>query len=172
MVAGVDTGKRRGDVGFTFGGEAEPLRHELGPLVERLAVGSVGGCRIEVRPILSAQVWHIHGAEDLHNITGNRGHGSIDAVELLPQRVHPRDRVVRWQLEDDASPRLGVQRCQKRDDVGDVVDDVMHHHDVMLGHLRSGLWPRAEHFVVLNSGRSCALGECLQHRGLAVDGGQ
>ena len=57
--------------------------------------------------------------------------GSIEIVELLPQRVHPRERVVRRQLEDDATPSLGVESGQEGHDVGDVVDDVVHHRDVV-----------------------------------------
>ena len=154
--------------GSRSGGKAEPLRHDLGTLLERLLAGAVSCSDRVERPVLGAQVGDLHRTEDLHEVTGDRRRRSIEVVELLPQRVHPGERVVRRQLEHDASRGSGIERGEERNDVGHVVDDVVHHRDVVPGDLGGDVRPLTDDLVVLDTCRVRALGECLEHGGVAV----
>ena len=74
--------------------------------------------------------------------------GPPDAVELLPQRVQPGQRVQRRDLDDDAVPGAVGQPRDERLDVRDVEGDVVAEHDVvharLVGDLRPGALDRTD----------------------------
>ena len=69
-------------------------------------------------------------------------------MELLPQEVHPRQRVVRGELQHDATGGVGVEVLEERHEVGDIEDDVVHDHHVVDPGLRCDVRPLPLHLAM------------------------
>src|SRR5262249_4579019 len=113
------------DVRITRSRQAEtPPDERHGVLATRVAAGWRADLAL-VATRLDARL-----CEDGLRVVGSRPIGAVEAVEALPEIVHPRQRMHGGQLGDDTRVGVLAQRARERDEILHVVENVVADDDV------------------------------------------
>ena len=162
---GTERLERVANLRFARGRQTQSLGGKHGTLLLRLVVGAIGRevlSSVQL-PVLRTKVVDAKRAQDLDEVAGDGRCRPINAMECQPQRTHPRQRMVRGHLYDDATRRGAVQCPQEREDVRNVEYHVMSHSNVMLRHPRCHVRPSADDEGVVDSELASTLRERLKH---------
>ena len=132
-------GKEFVDVRFSGSRKTKSDPHEVCRLIEVLLRAQ------RTRPGISVGA-NAHLVEHPHEVSRRRSQRPFELPEVPPRRRHRRERMFVGQFQYDAASRVLIQSTEERNDVTDVVDDVMRRHDVgarrILGHFRPTTFDR------------------------------